>query len=348
MKAGEAVASPTGDLHKWAAALLQYADTVIPDNPRLVSWVREVEMDGGVLQLRSSEAFYHVRHPMLAATYRAAAPFLDGTRTVDTLKEELPDVEPTVLIFLLKMLRGMGLIVDGAAKGMAREQVSRITFFEQLTDDPVSVANRLSAGRIFVLGSRALSILVTKILKEAGCAAARSCFLAEGDWSAAAMQRELDGWRPELIVMCTEAPMTVTALMVNEFALRCNIPWLHVTISGTSALLGPLIIPGQTGCFTCFDSRLRANLKAADSTAAEVVSPLGDFRSGDFGGFAPFHHVVAGNAASEATRFIGGYAPPTMVGRCIEIDGALLTTKRHDVLRVPKCPACQSVRSSAC
>ena len=43
-------------------------------------------------------------------------------------------------------------------------------------------------------------------------------------------------------------------------------------------------------------------------------------------------------------RIVTGFAPPATIGRFYELDAASPMRIGHDVLKVPRCPACGSAR----
>src|SRR5207244_484082 len=132
---------------------------------------------------------------------------------------------------------------------------------------------------------------------------------------------------------------------LNEEALRKGKPWLLVKPVGRRLWLGPLFLPGRTGCWACLAERVRAN--------APVVGYL-DEKSGHTG------EAITDRACSPATLQVAwGLAANAIISWIVRGELPLLEDKvrtldlltgeaqTHTLIRLPSCPACgASVRPS--
>ena len=117
---------------------------------------------------------------------------------------------------------------------------------------------------------------------------------------------------------------------------------MRVSIEGTSAILGPTVVPSQTACYSCYDRRLFSNNSEPEHYSAyknQVNQTLGSI---DNGFFPPLWSLLGSYAAIEAAKIISGFAPPATIGRFYKIQGMVPSVVGHEVLRVPRCPACGS------
>jgi ribosomal protein S12 methylthiotransferase accessory factor len=124
----------------------------------------------------------------------------------------------------------------------------------------------------------------------------------------------------------------------NAAALRNGQPWLLVKPTGRAVWVGPLFVPGKTGCWECLAQRLRAN--------SPVAAYLLD-RNGHDGS------VIQDRAATPATMQVAwGLAANAVAswivrGQLSELEGKLQTLdipawrmQTHTLVRLPFCPAC--------
>ncbi len=306
------------------ADLARHASVPVPSRPQLVPWIEPVELGDGLLELRAAETFYPLRHPILAAAFRAVGDRLTGTQTADAITTDLPDgIEPTTVVFLLKMLRSNGLLLDGADLEVddsgSRE---RLRFLSNFTPDPATVERRLAAATTQIIGPDPLAERVANQLRAAGCG--HVVRIQPGDLEG--------GDRADLIVACADAPTRRQFTMVNAVALREHRPWLRVAGHGRLAWLGPLVLPGETACFACLEAREKAN--------AHGSGELLDLEVGAIGAFAPLDDLLAAHTAAEAARFLGGFAPPATIGHVYELSATSPNTRSHVLLRDPGCSAC--------
>ena len=124
----------------------------------------------------------------------------------------------------------------------------------------------------------------------------------------------------------------------NRFCIERDCHFLPVVLHNMMGYVGPLVIPKDTACFECLQTRQNAHLQSPHLQRAfqEVA-----FEGQIITGFHPSMTSILGNiAAFELSRFYGGVLPKPQVGRLIEVN--LLDTQvvTRKVLKVPRCVAC--------
>ena len=143
---------------------------------------------------------------------------------------------------------------------------------------------------------------------------------------------------PALRVVETDSYLRGDLGKYNEEAIRDGKPWLLFKPVGRWVWLGPLFVPGKTGCWACLAERIRAN--------APVLSYL-DAKRGQTGE-ATAHHaatpatlqVARGMAASAIASWIGVGELPHLEGKVRTLDVLTGESQTHTLLRLPSCPAC--------
>jgi bacteriocin biosynthesis cyclodehydratase domain-containing protein len=147
----------------------------------------------------------------------------------------------------------------------------------------------------------------------------------------------VDGEGPPDVVL-TDSALRGELRDCNAAALRNGRPWLLVKPTGRQVWIGPLFIPGKTGCWECLAQRLRAN------------SPVVAYLQGRNGHAGP---VVADRAATPATLQVAwglaanavaswvvrGELHP-LAGKLQTLDVPTWGMQTHTLVRLPFCPAC--------
>lgn len=135
--------------------------------------------------------------------------------------------------------------------------------------------------------------------------------------------------------------------VMNERALSAKCRWTHVLpYDGSFASVGPLYLPGETGCYKCFQLRRRSTLETLlehqrliDVNPESVFDgPLSEWVS------TGQEHVAWGILtrllSMEALRF--EWTPSPLAGHIhtIEWTYSSVEVSRHRLFRVPRCPSC--------
>jgi bacteriocin biosynthesis cyclodehydratase domain-containing protein len=316
----------------------------LPTKPRLAPWIAMVDLGDNRLQLRSAELTFTFAHPFFADIFRTVEPLLDGRHTVEQIAlAGGPDVLPTTVIFVLKMLGAHGVLHEGEIpQPLSAEELThwdrQIRFIGHFLPDPLSAHVVLRQSCVALLATSGLKDTVRQALESLGIGETIDAGppTVQNAGTIAAIKRA------DLLIVCLESPGFSIFETVNTACLEHDIRWLRAAIQGTTVQLGPTIVPGQTACYTCYDLRARSHVADLDGfmayrdlVARQDVSP-------DEGALAPLWSVLAGQIALEVARILTGFAPPTTIGRFYELDARGPGAVAHDVLRLPRCPSCGS------
>ena len=276
--------------------------------PQLVPWVRIEPIEGDGLAMISERSQWLLRDRAAVATLR----LIDGQRSSEEIATLLAGQAPAAEVyFALGRLENAGYLVeadDAAADGVA--------FWRSMGAGVVSPGERLT-GRVSVstFGSVAAST-VGQALQAYG--------LAVGD-------------NADLSLVVADDYLDERLEAVNEGSLRTGRRWLLCKPAGTVLWLGPLFVPGQTGCLECLAHRLRANrpvegfLQQRSAGRSWVVPPQLLLPSSQQTGLSM--------AATEIQRCLAGARSP-LEGVLLTLDLATLQSDRHLLVRRPQCPRC--------
>ena len=283
--------------------------------PRLDPWYRIAACDEGVT-VRFGESALLFEGAAARSLLPELLPLLDGTRSVAALAERLgPPIRPAIE-HVLALLGERGLLADGPSEPA---EGSRGRTVELLA--ATSAAQRdVAAATVSVLGDGPVAELVARLLHESGVNA---------------VGRGSDG---ELVVVAPGPDGTALLDDWNAEALDRGVPWLPVVpFDGTVAGVGPLVVPGETACHTCYRLRRTVDgLAPGERTlrAHHLSSPATDA-------------MLAGIAAAAAVRWLAT-GDTSAVGAllAVELEPHVAVT-RHPVYRVPRCPSCSPLAGRA-
>ena len=325
---------------------IEYAETPLPVKPRLVPWVTCLDLGDDRLQFRAADYKFTLRSKLFIDVFEAIRPLLDGHHSQEQVCASCgEDILPTTVIFLLKILRANGLLQEGEVIPPLPLTPSEVTenhrilrFLSQFVLDSSSVLASLRKARVGVMGSSALKALVLNALKNTGIDQAfdlKSLSANNGN------HREVDS-NLDFLIACEESAGFSLFETVNKACIEKGIRWMCVSIEGTTAQLGPTIIPNQTACYSCYVRRIHSNLPDWNDYAAYQKQLASSSQGLDQGFLIPLGSLLAGHAAIECARILSGFDVPTTLGRFYRMEKMSPVSVGHSVLRLPRCPVCNS------
>jgi ribosomal protein S12 methylthiotransferase accessory factor len=257
-------------------------------------------------------------------------PHLNGQHTVAQVASLVGKTHslPTVLRAVQKLDR-MGLLGD-AAPGVARSEAAH---WDIAGVEPSVAVERLRSGRValVVLGD------VDPAPVEAALAADHLAVERTDVRSVASSVADADG-RPTLFVVVCDDYQHPALADLNEVFLAADAPWILATLSGWSPWIGPLFVPGETGCWSCMDERVNANRMV--QAYLRRFGGLSELPAVALAQLASGAQVAGGILASEVAHFVATGASRALAGRLLSLDQMTLDTQFHQLVRRPQCAAC--------
>jgi bacteriocin biosynthesis cyclodehydratase domain-containing protein len=162
--------------------------------------------------------------------------------------------------------------------------------------------------------------------------------------------QDLSNWddivaEADLVVACSDGMSLGTYEPTNEACLRQKKRWVSARIDRSRGLIGPFVIPGQSACFTCYELRSRANAEHPQDHAALYRHwKSSDDVAPDWPIMLPFAGVVGNYLALDIERVLAGNQLSMFMGRVFHLDGQTFESRYHEVLKLPRCPACSRER----
>ncbi len=261
-------------------------------------------------------------------------PVLDGEHTVDEICAELAGCSAEMVERLVAQLAAGGLLVAGGRLGQSQASGSGVIEFLQALVPPGEaghLSGRLEGATVCLWGDDRISRSIEGLLMD--CRVNTHRLPCSGERPATEAAADLVG-RASLLVGCGASLRDASLLQLNALSLATGTPWLPVISDAAEITLGPLIVPGRSACLVCL--RVRAE--------ALAPGPVRLIRAGSRPMLPAAVQVAAGVAAAEVLKALLGADRPTLEDRLIKIHLRTLAWTRADVLRLPRCPACASVR----
>lgn len=278
---------------------------------------------------------------------------LDGATTPSQVLRSLgsePDDTVEDLLELLAKHDVVDLVPGGGDNRVARD-ASLAAQIAEAVAAPWHIAADLAAARlqdavVLVLGDAPMTALLLDHLSQWGVGRVlhngsdRRTLVQETEFEAlASVADALDrAAEATLLITATAVPDPRLTAAANEACLAHRVAWIPLTFDGPEALLGPAILPFQTPCYQCFETRASATLR--NPGTYELIRqgrrspneiPLRRTPSSV--------QALGAMAAQEAARLIAT-GTTISAGRLIRMNAGLLLLEAHEILKVPRCPSC--------
>lgn len=264
----------------------------------------------GVFLLAESDYFVLTGH-----LYELIAPLLNGKRTpeeiVDLLEEQ---VSPAEVYYVLMLMEQKGYIVE-----RDEEIPSEIAaFYSLLNVTPQLATERLRSTKVAVTsyGNVPTAPLISLL---------ESLNIQVGDAG-------------ELAVVLTDDYLQEGLDAFNRQALESQRPWILIKPVGAIIWLGPIFIPGKTGCWQCLAQRLGSNrpVETFIQKQKNISRPLPT----SIAAFPAVQQTGLNLAASEIAKWIVRGENQALEGTLVTWDMISLKKEDHALVKRPQCPEC--------
>jgi ribosomal protein S12 methylthiotransferase accessory factor len=248
------------------------------------------------------------------AIYVRLAPLLDGRRSLADVADAVSaDFALHEVLLALGHLENQDCLVEGPARLTEPEAA----WFDSFTREPKRV-ERTEAARISV---RALGALSPEPMLEA----------------LAASGLEVDA-AGDLEVILTDDYLRAELEDVNRHALERRRPFMLVKPVGMRAWIGPVFVPGATGCWRCLAQRLRANRQMEKDILLRTAGTWPLMRTHP--ALPTTVQLAVELAVTELRRWLLLPGPSSLEGRLLTFDLLKHETREHVLIRRPQCLAC--------
>jgi bacteriocin biosynthesis cyclodehydratase domain-containing protein len=248
--------------------------------------------------------------------YELLVPLMDGSRDADALVDALAGkVDGAKVYFALALLEKNGHIAESVP------EIPRATtaFWQGMEIDPSAAIGALRSTRVRV-----------RAVGEVDAVPLRA---ALADFGVLLVEEEPADF--EVVVADDYLRLELGAL--NAASLKSGRPWLVVKPIGHELWIGPLFVPGKTGCYGCLARQLARNRPVYRFVAERnnLPEPPPAARAA----IPATINAACQLAAVEVVKFVAS-AGEGLEGRVLSLDVRTWTAVSHNLIRHPACQAC--------
>ena len=281
------------------------------ERPAFKPHIRVAALSGeGVFLL--TERGYRVLRGRL---FELVAPLIDGQRREEDLVEELRrEVSAAEVFYVLELLEKKGLLLESRERGSP----DMTAFWTARGFDPDAADRRLQESRVSLTALGGVPLGEIRAVLE-------SMQIRAG----------ADG---ELGLVLVDEYLNPDLEASNREALERRRPWMLLKPVGEEFFLGPIFVPGKTGCWRCLRDRYSLNRPVEQFLLTRSVrTSQVPFSARPVPGVL---QVALHMAALEVARWIVGEGNPDLEGKVISVDSRSWRMSSHTLVRRSGCPAC--------
>jgi bacteriocin biosynthesis cyclodehydratase domain-containing protein len=141
----------------------------------------------------------------------------------------------------------------------------------------------------------------------------------------------------DLLIDAADWPAHVVEHWCNEACFESGVPYIGMSHFPPVARIGPLYVPGVTGCFSCQEIGYRREYPLFDMAIEQrrgQPSPAPTL--------GPACGATAGLVATEVMHHLTGVTEPMTLGRGYALDLRTMAFETYEVTPEPGCPVCSA------
>lgn len=170
--------------------------------------------------------------------------------------------------------------------------------------------------------------------------AARMETIAERLGSEAEIAAAIEGY--DFLVDAADWPAHDVERWANSACFAAGIPYITMSHFPPVARVGPLYVPGETGCFACQETAYRREYPMFDIAVEQrraQPSPAATL--------GPACGLIGSQVGMEVMHHLTGLAPPSTLGVAHIYDLRTMEVQREPVVPEPGCPVCGDLQPDA-
>lgn len=226
---------------------------------------------------------------------------------------------------------GLGPLGGHLALGLARSGVGAISVHasDNVQADEIALSHFYKESNI---GKQKSTVFIVNARKE--CPKTQWENISDDTFNAETLPRF------DYLVACSEKYEPAKLEKLNELAVQTKTPFIWACFDGRKGLIGPTVLPDETACFKCYQTRVLSNADHPEMLIAyeSYLKTYGN--NAEFGYLLPHVLMVSGMAALEIVKDLSYLTPPITYNAQLEINMVTMEYELHPVLKIPRCPVC--------
>jgi molybdopterin/thiamine biosynthesis adenylyltransferase len=144
-------------------------------------------------------------------------------------------------------------------------------------------------------------------------------------------------------VICTaDGPIYKLYKIVNKACVEAKVPWISFGTVETTGIVGPLVVPGTTGCYECMiNEKLQENpdyLKNIDYIMEREEELEAKYT---YPSLIPIFSICSGLVVLEVVKHLTQFASPYLYNKVYVTDFAAMDTHFDSFNRISNCTVCE-------
>ena len=139
----------------------------------------------------------------------------------------------------------------------------------------------------------------------------------------------------DLVVDMADMPVGELQRWVDEACFAAGIPYIAASQLPPLVRIGPLYVPGRTGCFACQEAAWRKGHQLYDA-----IDRWRRHRPSEAATYGPACGLIGSLVANDVVNQLTGLAEAASLGRAVMLDFNTLDRQSEDVPRRAGCPRC--------
>jgi bacteriocin biosynthesis cyclodehydratase domain-containing protein len=158
--------------------------------------------------------------------------------------------------------------------------------------------------------------------------------------SEAAIAETIAGY--DLVIDACDWPAHDIERWINAACFSARIPFIAMSHFPPVARVGPLYVPGVTGCFVCQEISYRRSFPLYDIAVNQQRG-----KGSPAATLGPACSLIGGQIGLDVMHFLTGLARPSTLGVGHIVDLRTMVTEREPVVPEAECPVCGDIQPSA-
>lgn len=139
----------------------------------------------------------------------------------------------------------------------------------------------------------------------------------------------------DIVIDAADWPAHDIERWCNSACFEAGIPYITMSHFPPVARVGPLYVPGETGCYACQEIAYRRDYPLFDVVVDQLRAKPSPAAT-----FGPACGLIGGQVALEVMHLLTGLATPSTHGVAHIYDLRTMEVKREPVVPEPSCPVC--------
>jgi bacteriocin biosynthesis cyclodehydratase domain-containing protein len=352
---------------------------ILPRYPKLINELDIIPMLNASIQFRGTGRPVLLTGFLTLDLIPQLTKLLDGNHTVPEIVQELDEFEEKEILECLRLLYLKGLIEDEDKEAKKQFSVEELDYYKdqirflsrfvgatRASDCRYRIQLALKESRVLVLESGYLGKRLLEDLCVSGIGCICAVALDENRHTSALYkkiaalnpyisfeiatkglprsqqdcEKVIAKTKPNLVVVATHRMVPQLYDWVNKACITQKTNWTRVCLEESLGILGPSVVPFQTACYTCYDTRSKANSPQyiEDIFYEEYLKHSKEIKQRTE--FRPWSQAVASLCTIEIIKLLTYLAMPATYNRVFSIDFLTGESGFARVLKLPRCPDC--------